>query len=61
MSMVKAIVNGFVGHDGVPILLHDGDEYDSEHPLVQAHPEMFTEPRRSPAKPPAAKSRASDG
>lgn len=61
MSTVKATIDGFVGFNGVPILLHDGDDYDSEHPLVQAHPEMFTEPRRSPAKPTVTKSRASDG
>lgn len=61
MSTVKAIIDGFVGFSGVPILLHDGDEYDAEHPLVQAHPEMFTEPRRAPVKPTVTKSRASDG
>ena len=44
--MSKVRVNGehgFVGHDGVPVLLAGGDEYDSEHPLVQARPELFDE------------------
>jgi len=44
MSTVKAIYSGFVGHEGVPVLLNDGDDYDVEHPLVQARPELFTEP-----------------
>jgi hypothetical protein len=44
MSTVKATFDGFVGLNGVPVLLHDGDEYDMEHPLVQAHPDLFTEP-----------------
>lgn len=44
MSKVTATYSGFVGHEGVPVLLHDGDEYDSDHSLVQARPELFTEP-----------------
>ena len=44
MSTVKATYDGFVGLNGVPVLLNEGDEYDSEHPLVQQHPDMFTEP-----------------
>jgi hypothetical protein len=61
MSTVKATYDGFVGLNGVPVLLHDGDEYDSEHPLVQAQPDKFTEPRRAPAKPAVTKGKASDG
>lgn len=44
MSKVQATYSGFVGHEGVPVLLHDGDEYDSDHSLVQARPELFTDP-----------------
>jgi hypothetical protein len=63
MSTVKATFDGFVGLNGVPVLLADGDEYDSEHPLVEAHPEMFTEPpaRRQVKQQQAAPKRASDG
>lgn len=50
MSTVKATYDGFVGHDGVPVLLVDGAEYDADHPLVQARPDLFTEPRRAPAR-----------
>jgi hypothetical protein len=60
MSTVKSTYSGFVGLDGVPVLLHDGDEYDAGHPLVEAYPHMFTEPRRSPGRPPAAKGKATD-
>jgi len=48
MSTVKATFNGFVGHEGVPVLLHDGDEYEADHPLVEARPELFTEPEPEP-------------
>lgn len=44
MSKVHATYSGFVGLDGVPVLLNDGDEYDDGHPLVQARPDLFTEP-----------------
>ena len=37
MSTVKATYDGFVGLDGVPVLLADGDVYESDHPLVVAH------------------------
>ena len=50
---VTALFGGFVGHDGVPTLLTVGEEWDAEHPVVKAHPEMFTEPKRGPGRPPA--------
>lgn len=55
MSKVKATYDGFVGHEGVPVLLHDGDEYDSGHPLVAARPELFTSPPPVPVKPEVVK------
>lgn len=63
MSKVYATYSGFVGFDGVPVLLADGAEYDDTHPLVQAHPELFTEPRRSPGRPLGSKNKsaAADG
>jgi hypothetical protein len=69
MSKVTAIIDGFVGHDGTSVPLQSGDEYDSAHPLVQAHPELFTEPEPEPVKPAAkpatkattAKAGAKDG
>lgn len=51
MSKVFSKVDGFVGVDGVPVLLAVGDEYDASHPLAQARPEMFTEPKRAPGRP----------
>lgn len=33
---------GFVGWQGASVPLYAGDEYDLEHPMVQAHPEWFT-------------------
>lgn len=33
---------GFVGHEGTPVRVNAGDEYDAGHPLVKAHPELFT-------------------
>lgn len=64
MSKVNATYDGYVGVDGVPVLLSAGDEYDSEHPLVQSRPELFTEPKRSPGRPLGSRNkdtRASDG
>lgn len=51
MSKVTATFDGFVGHNGVPVQLQSGDEYDSEHSLVQARPDLFTEPEPEPVKP----------
>jgi hypothetical protein len=58
VSKVYAIYSGFVGLDGVPVLLTDGAEYDDSHPLVQARPELFTEPRRSPGRPAGSKNKS---
>lgn len=57
MSKVNAIYSGFVGLDGMPVMLHEGEEYDEMHPLVQAQPQHFTEPRRSPGRPLGSKNK----
>jgi hypothetical protein len=44
MSKVKAKISGFVAPDGVHVLLTEGEEYDTGHPLVQARPDLFTDP-----------------
>jgi len=64
MSKVTARVTAFVGHNGVPTPLVTGDEYDENHPLVQAHPEHFTEPvvpapTRGPGRPLGSKNKSS--
>lgn len=48
MSKVYATINGFVGHGGQSVPIQEGDEYDADHELVQAHPQHFTA-RPSPA------------
>lgn len=59
---VQSKYSGFVGVDGVPVLVHEGEDYDSEHPLVQARPDLFTEPKRAPGRPLGSKNKsASDG
>ena len=50
----KARVNGnhgFVGHEGVPVLLAEHDEYDADHPLVKARPDLFDQAAESPKRP----------
>lgn len=62
MSKVQATYSGFVGHDGVPVLLTEGAEYDENHPVVQANPGMFTEPpTRRQARQAAAEKKPSNG
>jgi hypothetical protein len=69
MSKVTATFDGFVGHGGSSVPLNSGDEYDSEHPLVKAHPGLFTEPEaakveeapKAPAKTTATKASARTG
>jgi hypothetical protein len=51
MSKVKAKIDGFMTVDGTPVLLAAGDEFDSDHPLVRARPELFTEPVEEPKRP----------
>lgn len=52
MSQVKANYNGFVGLNGVPVLLHEGDVYDADHALVAARPDLFDEvPEAAPKRP----------
>lgn len=58
MSKVNATYSGFVGLNGMPVLLHEGDDYDDTHPMVQAHPEHFTEPRRGPGRPVGSKNKS---
>lgn len=62
MSTVKATFSGFIGHEGVPAWVNEGDEYDENHPLVAANPQKFTEPKRSPGRPLGSKNKpATDG
>lgn len=42
---------GYVGFGGMPVLLSAGDEYDSEHDLVQAFPHLFDEVPEPPKRP----------
>jgi hypothetical protein len=56
VSKVTAVIDGWVNATGVPVLLEVGDEYEDSHPLVQSRPELFTEPRRGPGRPPGSKS-----
>lgn len=49
MSKARSTFDGFIGTGSGPVLLHAGDEYDSEHPVVQGNPALFEvvdEPRR---------------
>jgi len=41
---VRSTFDGFVGHAGGEVLLRGGDEYEVDHPLVVARPDLFTEP-----------------
>lgn len=43
--------HGFIGVGGVPVLLAEGDEYDGDHGLVQARPELFDEVPEAPKRP----------
>lgn len=61
MSKVNAKIDGWVTADSVPVLLAAGDEYDESHPLVQARPDLFTEPKRAPGRPLGVKNRTSGG
>lgn len=60
MSTVKATYSGFVGYKGQPVVMHEGDVWDVEHPLVQARPELFTEPVPEPKRP-TIRGRGKDG
>jgi hypothetical protein len=48
MSTVYPAFDGFVGYGGKDVHLHTGEAYDSQHPLVQAHPQFFTQPEADP-------------
>lgn len=43
--------HGFIGIGGVPVLLAEGDEYDGDHDLVKARPELFDEVVEVPKRP----------
>ena len=51
MTTVKSVCDGFVAVDGVPVLLSPGDEYESDHPLVVARPDLFDAPPPEPKRP----------
>lgn len=56
---VRSTYTGFLGVAGVPTMVHKGDEFDLNHPVVAAHPKLFVEvlevaPEPKPA-PPAPK------
>jgi hypothetical protein len=53
MSKVKATYSGFVSHDGIPVLLSAGEEYDTEHPLVGARSDLFSTPEKLQQQPQA--------
>lgn len=44
-----------VGTASGPVMLDPGEDYDEDHRVVKAHPELFTapEPRPEPPAPPA--------
>ena len=48
MAKVKALFSGFVGFKGMSLWLHEGQEVDQADPMVEAHPEWFTEPAERP-------------
>ena len=50
-STVKPLANCFVGTSSGPVYVHEGEDYDTDHPLVQAHPALFTEPAPEPKRP----------
>jgi hypothetical protein len=74
MSTVKATYSGWVAPDGVPVLLSAGEEYETDHPLVRARPDLFDmpatpepevkaepeQPRRGPGRPPGSRNKAKD-
>lgn len=52
MSKVRASGDyGFVGLKGVPVLVSAGDEYDADHELVKARPELFDAVPEEPKRP----------
>ena len=61
MSKVKVNGNhGFVGVDGVPVLLSEHDEYDADHPLVRARPDLFDEVPEPPKRPTFTRGKSRD-
>jgi hypothetical protein len=52
-SKVKVNGNyGFVGLDGMPVELLEHAEFDADHPMVKARPELFDEvPEPAPKRP----------
>jgi hypothetical protein len=60
VSKVKSTCDGFVALDGVPVLLSPGDEYESDHPLVKARPDLFDAPPE-PKRPVLGRKKDADG
>ena len=50
MSKVWVLETTFIGTAGGNRMLSGGEEFDSEHPLVKARPELFTKPVPEPKK-----------
>lgn len=40
---VRSTFTGFLGVAGVPTMVHKGDEFDLDSPVVAAHPKLFVE------------------
>ena len=47
---VKALVSTFVGLDGQSVFISEGDEYEHDSSMVQAHPDKFSEPPKPEPK-----------
>lgn len=37
----RSIFSGFVGHEGVPVYIHEGEERPADDELVKAFPQHF--------------------
>lgn len=59
MSTVRSLFHGWVPVNGVPTLISEGEEFDVDHPVVEARPDLFTQPRQQTRA--ATKGKASDG
>jgi hypothetical protein len=41
VSTVRVVFGAFIGHEGKNVQLVEGDEWESDHPVVVARPELF--------------------
>lgn len=48
MSKVTVLQSTWIGTASGNLLLSGGEEYDSDHPLVKARPELFSKPVPEP-------------